>query len=81
MLCVCVCLARRGCLKLILDKLIEAKNAGLLSYLPVKQDRFLRNIMRMSRDFDDLVASFLYQFGLDDAAEGVRSVNGRPCDI
>jgi hypothetical protein len=57
----------RTCLKLILDKLIEAKAEDTLARLPIKHDRFLHNLLKMTRDFDDLVAHFLSNFGLDDA--------------
>ena len=56
----------RGCLKLILAKIIDAKRNHTLSPLPTQQDRFLRNLMRMTRDFDDIIGPFLEDFGLDD---------------
>ena len=58
-------------MKIILDKLIEAKLAGKLAPLPCKNDRFLRNLLAVTHDFPDLVASFLSEFGLDEAAPEV----------
>jgi hypothetical protein len=64
-------LGNRLCIKIILDKLIEAKQTGKLAPLPSKNDRFLRNILNITREFDDLVASFLHDFGLDESSPEV----------
>ena len=64
-------IACRLCIKIILDQLIEAKHAGKLAPLPSKHDRFLRNILNITREFNDLVASFLHDFGLDESCAEV----------
>eukprot|EP00051_Salpingoeca_urceolata_P020402 m.305850 g.305850 ORF g.305850 m.305850 type:complete len:1526 (-) comp19613_c0_seq7:81-4658(-) len=62
-----VVIKARTCVKLILEKIIEAKENGSLAPLPFKRDRFLVTLLRMTHGFDDLVASFLSRFGLDEA--------------
>lgn len=52
-------------MKLILDKLVESKKEELLAPLPAKDDRFLRNMLKLTHEFHDLVAGFLSDFGLD----------------
>ena len=66
----------RLCVKIILDKLIEAKQSLKLAPLPSKHDRFLRNLLAVTHDFPDLVAGFLSDFGLDEAEPEVHT---RPC--
>lgn len=63
----------RVCTKMVLDAVINAKTQGTLASLPHKGDRFLRNILLMSREFDDLVARFLKDYYLDDASAEVGS--------
>jgi hypothetical protein len=41
----------------LLDKINSAKKEGRLAPIPILNDRFLRNLMRMSRDFHDIVRS------------------------
>ena len=61
----------RSCVKLILDRLIEAKQSNKLAPLPNKGDRFLRNLLSLTREFNDLSAYFLSNFGLDEDTDKV----------
>lgn len=67
-------LKSRTCVKLILDRIVAAKDAGKLARLPFKEDRFLRTLLKIADCMDDLLAQFLRQFGLDDA-HGVLNNN------
>eukprot|EP00043_Microstomoeca_roanoka_P008232 m.79420 g.79420 ORF g.79420 m.79420 type:complete len:1567 (-) comp14156_c1_seq5:209-4909(-) len=62
----------RSCVKLILDRIIVAKENNELCPLPSRGDRFLRTLLRLADDMDDLLAGFLKQFGLDDARGVLR---------
>jgi len=66
-LSIAVAIKSRACVKLILDRIIMAKDAGKLARLPSKNDRFLRTLLKIANNMDDLLAQFLRQFGLDDA--------------
>jgi hypothetical protein len=61
----------RACVKLILDKLVEAKKADALAPLPAEGDRFLRNLLKVTNEFHDLVAGFLSDFGFDEVPDKV----------
>lgn len=67
MLSLAVNIKNRTCVKLILDRIIAAKEAGKLARLPSQNDRFLRTLLRIADCMDDLLAQFLRQFALDDA--------------
>lgn len=45
----------RQCIKLLLDKINLAKRDGRLARIPEENDRFLRNLLRLTPDFHDLV--------------------------
>lgn len=62
-----VSIKSRTCVKLILDRIVAAKDNTRLGRLPSKNNRFLRTLLKISDCMDDLLASFLRQFGLDDA--------------
>eukprot|EP00911_Craspedida_sp_UC1_P002945 UC1_evm1s2148 len=64
---VAVQIKSRTCVRLILDHLIAVKAEGRLAALPASGNRFLLNLLHITRDMDDLVASFLQGFGLDEA--------------
>lgn len=66
-LTISVAIKSRACVKLILDKIVAAKDDGKLARLPFKNDRFLRTLLKIADCMDDLLAMFLRQFGLDDA--------------
>lgn len=57
----------RTCVKLILERIVTAKENNKLARLPFTNDRFLRTLLKIADCMDDLLASFLRQFGLDDA--------------
>ena len=44
----------RMCIKLLLDKINAAKHEGQLARVPTDNDRFLRDLLRLTRDFHDL---------------------------
>ena len=43
----------------LLDKLVDSKREGVLGPLPVSSNRFLIDIIHLSKSFPDLVANFL----------------------
>lgn len=46
-------------MELLFDKILKAKQEKTLAPLPIRHNRFLRNILALAKEFPDLVARFL----------------------